>query len=138
LGILILVMFKAILLPLDGSSTDLKAVEQVKPLAKHAQGRVILLQVDGELEHLRQMYREFQAAGIPVELELAYGDPVVEIAKQAQQKRCDLIAMGRSRRRFLTDCIFGSITSRVQERIDLPVLLLRAEHSPSICIDVYE
>jgi nucleotide-binding universal stress UspA family protein len=129
-------MFKNILLKLDGRAADRQAVEHVKSLAKLAQGRVILLQVDGpgtkapdELEHLRKVYREFLSAGIPVELELACGDPIVEIVKQAEQKGCDLIALARGKRRSFADCIFGTVASRVQRSINLPVLLLWAEQA---------
>ncbi len=129
-------MCKTILLVVEGAFTDRAMVEHVKPLAKFAQSRVILFQLGGaatkaseELERLKQIYREFQSAGIPVELEMAYGDPVVEIVKKAQQRGCDLIALVTSKHRSITDRIFGPIASRVQDSIHLPVLLFRQEQT---------
>jgi nucleotide-binding universal stress UspA family protein len=138
-------MFKTILLKLEGGETDRTMVEHVKPLAKLAQGRVVLLhvdspaQADGEsvfnqadsagIEHLRKIHREFQSAGIPVELELAYGDPAAEIVKRVRQKGCDLVALGARKRRRLSELFLGTVASRVQERIEPPVLVFRAEQT---------
>ena len=70
---------------------------------------------------------EFQAAGIPAEAELAYGDPATEIVKWVQQKGCDLVAMSTHGHRFLADIFLGTTASRVQHNISVPVLLLRAK-----------
>jgi nucleotide-binding universal stress UspA family protein len=138
-------MYKIILVTLDGTTTDRAIIEHVKPLAKMAQSRVVLLHVaDGwaartygpdavspeiteDTAYLEKVRSEFQSANIPVEAELAYGDPVVEIVKWVEQKGCDLVAMSTHGHRFLADVFLGTTAIRVQHRISIPVLLLRAK-----------
>ena len=90
-------MYKTILVTLDGTPTDRAIIDHVKPLAKLAGSRVVLLHVaDGwaartygsdavspeiteDTAYLKKVQAEFQAAGVPVDAELAYGDPVTEI-----------------------------------------------------------
>jgi nucleotide-binding universal stress UspA family protein len=138
-------MYKTILVTLDGTSTDRAIIVHVKSLAKLAQSRVVLLHVaDGwaartygpdavsreiteDTAYLQKVRAEFQTAGIPVEAELAYGDPVKEIVKWVKQKGCDLVAMSTHGHRFLADIFLGTTASRVQHSISVPVLLLRAK-----------
>jgi nucleotide-binding universal stress UspA family protein len=138
-------MYKTILLTLDGTATDRAIIEHVKPLARLAQSRVVLLHVaDGwaarqygrdavsaeiteDTAYLTMIRREFQAAGIPAEAELAFGEPVQEIVKWIERKGCDLVAMSTHGHRFLADIFFGETARRVQHSIRVPVLLLRAK-----------
>jgi nucleotide-binding universal stress UspA family protein len=138
-------MYKTILVTLDGTPSDQVIIGHVKQLAKLAQSRVVLLHVaDGwaartygsdavspeiteDTAYLKRIGVEFQAMGIPVQTELAYGDPVTEIVKWVQQKGCDLVAMSTHGHRFLADLFFGITASRVQHSISVPVLLLRAK-----------
>lgn len=138
-------MYDKILVTVDGTPTDRAIIEHVKQLAKLAHSRVVLLHVaDGwaartygrdavsreiseDTDYLRKVREEFQAAGIPAEAELAYGDPASEIVKWVEQKGCDLVAMSTHGHRFLGDLFFGTTASRVQHSISAPVLLLRAK-----------
>lgn len=138
-------MYKTILVTLDGSPTDRAIIEHIKQLAAFAHSRVILLHVaDGwaartfgadaispeiaeDTAYLEKIRAEFQAAGIPVETELAYGDPPKEIVKWVEQKPCDLVAMSTHGHRLLGDIFLGATASRVQHRVRVPVLLLRAK-----------
>jgi len=138
-------MYKTILVTLDGTSTDRAIIEHVKPLAKLAGSRVVVLHVaDGwaartygpdavsreileDTAYLAKVRAEFQAAGISAEAEMAYGDPTSEIVKWVKQKGCDLVAMSTHGHRFLADIFLGTTASRVQHNISVPVLLLRAK-----------
>ena len=138
-------MYKTILVTLDGSSTDRAIIEHIKKLAAFAGSRVILLHVaDGwaartfgadaispeiaeDTAYLEKVRVEFQSAGIPAETELAYGDPPSEIIKWVEQKPCDLVAMSTHGHRLIADIFLGTTASRVQHRISVPVLLLRAK-----------
>jgi len=138
-------MYKTILVTLDGTPTDRAIIGHVRELAKLAHSRVVLLHVaDGwaartygrdavspeiaeDTEYLEKIRNEFQAAGIPAEAELAFGDPATEIVKWIRQKGCDLVAMSTHGHRFLADLVFGTTASRVQHSISVPVLLLRAK-----------
>jgi nucleotide-binding universal stress UspA family protein len=138
-------MYKTILVTVDGTPTDRAILEHVKQLAKLTHGRVVLLHVaDGwaartygsdavspeiseDTEYLKKVRAEMQEAGIPAEAELAYGDPAKEIVKWVEQKGCDLVAMSTHGHRFLADLFLGTTASRVQHKVRVPVLLLRAK-----------
>jgi nucleotide-binding universal stress UspA family protein len=138
-------MYKTILVTLDGTPTDRAIIEHVKALAKVAQSRVVLLHVaDGwaartygpdavsreiaeDTEYLKKICSEFQDAGIPADAELGYGDPSKEIVNWVEQKGCDLVAMSTHGHRFLADLFLGTTATRVQHKISVPVLLLRAK-----------
>ena len=138
-------MYKTILVTLDGTPTDRAIIEHTKQLAKLAQGRVVLLHVaDGwaartfgtdaispeiteDTAYLEKIRAEFLSAGIPAEAELAYGEPADEIVKWVKQKGCSLVAMSTHGHRLLADIFLGTTASRVQHRISVAVLLLRAK-----------
>jgi len=138
-------MYKTILVTVDGTPTDRAIIEHVKQLAKLTQGKVVLLHVaDGwaartygpdavspeiseDTAYLQKIQEEFQSAGIPAAAELAYGEPADEIIKWVQQKGCDLVAMSTHGHRFLADVFLGTTATRVQHKISVPVLLLRAK-----------
>ena len=138
-------MYDTILVTLDGTPTDQAVIEHVKRHAKLAHSRVVLLHVaDGwaartygpdavspeiteDTAYLEAVRADFQAAGIPTEAELAYGDPVTEIVKWVRQKGCQLVAMSTHGHRFLADLFLGATATRVQHSISVPVLLLRAK-----------
>jgi nucleotide-binding universal stress UspA family protein len=138
-------MYETILVTVDGTATDRAIIEHVKSLAKLAQSRVVLLHVaDGwaartygadavspeiaqDNAYLEKVRREFESAGISADAELAYGNAPDEIVKWVQQKGCSLVAMSTHGHRFLADLFLGTTATRVQHRISVPVLLLRAK-----------
>jgi nucleotide-binding universal stress UspA family protein len=138
-------MYKTILVTLDGTPTDRAIIEHIKLLAKLAGSRVVLLHVaDGwaartygpdavsqeiteDKAYLQSVREELQSKDIPVDTEMAYGDPAREITKWVEQKQCDLVAMSTHGHRFLADLFLGTTASRVQHNVKIPVLLLRAK-----------
>lgn len=138
-------MYEKILLTLDGNPTDRAIIEHVKQLAKFAHSRLVLLHVaDGwaartygpdavsreiteDTAYLHRVQSEFELEGIPADAELAYGDPAEQIVNWIENKGCDLVAMSTHGHRFLADLFLGATASRVQHRISVPVLLLRAK-----------
>ena len=138
-------MYKTILLTLDGTPTDRAIIEHVKPLAKLAASRVVLLHVaDGwaartygrdavsseineDTAYLEKIRAEFRSEGITTDADLAFGDPATEIVRWVGRKGCDLVAMSTHGHRFLADLFFGTTANRVQHNISVPVLLLRAK-----------
>jgi len=138
------IMYDTILVTLDGTPTDRAIIEHIKELATLASSRLVLLHVaDGwaartygpdavspeiseDTAYLKKVREEFQSAGISADAELAYGDPAKEIVKWVEEKGCDLVAMSTHGHRFLADVFLGTTASRVQHRISVPVLLLRA------------
>ena len=138
-------MYGKILVTLDGTTTDRAIIEHVKQLARLASSRLVLLHVaDGwaartygadavspeiseDTAYLHRVQAEFQNEGIPAEAELAYGEPSEQIVNWVENKGCDLVAMSTHGHRFLGDLFLGTTASRVQHRIRVPVLLLRAK-----------
>ncbi|HET7211986.1 MAG TPA: universal stress protein [Terriglobia bacterium] len=137
-------MYDKILVTLDATPTDRAIIEHVKALAKIMHSRVALLHVaDGwaarmygpdavspEVEedraYLEMIRSELEADGIPTEAALAFGDPASEIVKWVRQEGCDLVAMSTHGHRFIKDLFLGTTAPKVQHRISVPVLLLRA------------
>ena len=137
-------MYENILLTLDLSPADRPIIEHIKKLAPIMRSRVFLLhvatgapaqfhganaggkEVEESQAYLGRVKAEFDAAGIPADAELGYGEPVREIVKWVKEKHCDLVAMGTHGHKLLADIVLGETASRVQHSISVPVLLLRA------------
>src|SRR6478672_3773500 len=133
-------MYDKILVTLDGTPTDRAIIEHIKQLAKLANSRLVLLHVaDGwaartygpdavsreiseDTAYLAKIRAEFEAAGIPAQSELAYGEPAEEIIKWVRSKGCDLVAMSTHGHRFLADVFLGTTATRVRHSISAPVL----------------
>ncbi len=138
-------MYGTILVTLDTRPTDRAIIRHVKALARAVRTRrVVLLHVaDGwaartygpeavspeiseDTAYLREVRAEFEADGIAAEVVLAFGDPATEIVSWVEREGCDLVAMSTHGHRFLGDLFLGTTASKVQHRISVPVLLLRA------------
>ncbi|MCB9852063.1 MAG: universal stress protein [Phycisphaerales bacterium] len=138
-------MYKTILMPLDGTPTDRAIIDHIKELAKLAQSRVVLFhvatgvpaqyhgsdaagkEIDEDSAYLAGVRAEFEALSIPATAELAYGNPAKEILLWLERNECDLVAMSTHGHQFVGDLVFGTTAIRVQHRISVPVLLLRAK-----------
>jgi nucleotide-binding universal stress UspA family protein len=137
-------MYRTILLALDASPADRPIIEHIKKLAKILGSHVVLVhvatgasaqfrgpdaageEIDESQEYLDKVKAEFEAAGIAASTELGYGEPAREIVKFANEKSCDLVAMGTHGHKLLADLLLGTTASRVQHNLSVPVLLLRA------------
>ncbi len=138
-------MYDTILVTLDGTPTDRAIIEHIKQLAKLAHSRLVLLHVaDGwaartygpdavspeiseDTAYLEKVRLEFEAAGIPAQAELAFGEPASEIIDWVKRKGCDLVAMSTHGHRLLADIFLGATATRVRHSISAPVLLLKAK-----------
>jgi nucleotide-binding universal stress UspA family protein len=138
-------MYNTILVTLDTTPTDRAIIEHIKQLAAAMHSTVWLMhvatgvpaqwngpeaggqEVEEDRAYLQHVQAEFTAAGITANIELAFGDPVKEIIKWVETHECDLVAMSTHGHRALGDIILGVTASRVQHKISVPVLLLRAK-----------
>jgi nucleotide-binding universal stress UspA family protein len=138
-------MYEKILMTLDGSATDRAIIEHIKVLAKQTQSHLVLLHVaDGwaartygpdavgpeiteDTAYLEKVRAELEALGIPAKAELAYGVPAEQIVRWIEKNGCDLVAMGTHGHRFFADLFLGATAMRVQHRVSVPVLMLRAK-----------
>jgi nucleotide-binding universal stress UspA family protein len=135
-------MHKAILIVVDGASSDRAMVEYVKPLARLMQSRIILFHIENQapygrrreplypgaidsVDYLKKMQGEFQAADVSIEIALAYGEPGMEIKNQLQKGTCDLVVMNTHECKSVSEIFFGTIFERVQNVINVPALLFK-------------
>jgi universal stress protein A len=142
-------VYKTILVTLDATPTDRAIIDHVQELAAKMSSSVILLhvatgvsaqfhganaggeEVEEDQAYLDRIRAEFEAAGIPVRAELAFGDPVREIVKRADEKLCDLVAMSTHGHKGVADLILGSTANQVRHKVSVPVLLLRGRPAHS-------
>jgi nucleotide-binding universal stress UspA family protein len=149
----VVTMYRKILVPLDGSQRAEAILEHVENLATHYSSTVVLLQVvepnvifsspydaypelnldeaerrvaevDG---YLAKRQAELGEKGIDAQRRVEYGPVVLAILDVAAAEEVDLIAMASHGRTGLARVFYGSVTSGVLNRIDRPLLLIRAK-----------
>jgi nucleotide-binding universal stress UspA family protein len=145
-------MYGKILVPLDGSKRAEAILPYVEELAQSQDSRVTFLQViepgrtlpmvetggvDMWLQDIRRMREEalayvnqwrgqFRSKGIKADARVEQG-PVVEIiVSTAATEGADLIAMASHGRTGLAHVVYGSVAAGVLQRVDRPLLLVRA------------
>jgi nucleotide-binding universal stress UspA family protein len=137
-------MYNKILITLDATPTDRFILDHVRPLARIMNSQIVLLhvadgwaarthgadavapEIDEDRAYLEKIKAELAAEGFAVETYLAFGDPATEIVRWVNERGCDLIAMSTHGHRLIGDLFLGATASRVQHRVDVPVLLLKA------------
>jgi nucleotide-binding universal stress UspA family protein len=138
-------MYKTILVPVENRETDQTILKHIRPLARLANAKLMLVHVaDGwvarnyenfklqESEEMKEdraylagLERELQAEGFDVSSVLAMGEPAEEIIKLARALPVELIAMSTHGHRFISDLLYGSTADKVRHQVDVPVLLLK-------------
>jgi nucleotide-binding universal stress UspA family protein len=146
-------MFKRILVPVDGSSASLRAVDKAVVLAQAFGGGIDLISVVdaypfvgigadyafGQSEYmtaatasanqaLARAEAAVLAAGLPCQRKVIESHVAHEgILGAAETLGSDLIVMGSHGNRGLQKLLLGSTTQRVLSHADLPVLVVRGE-----------
>lgn len=146
-------LFGCILVPLDGSKRGEAALPYVAELAQQFEPEVILLQVvesgryvhsvrgvhflpfkDRDIEAIKitaQKYLEgvstiFAGTRAKTRTEVRAGDAAQEIIKFTHQCNCQLIAMASHGHTGLEAWVVGSITHKILQASDVPLLMVRA------------
>lgn len=139
-----------ILIPVDGSDSANRAVDQVIAIASLLKDapRIFLLNVQWNIasgnvklfinhETIDGYYREQGAAALKVAREklgaagLAYtyhisiGTPAEAIVQYAQEQQVDQITMGAQGQNALTALLLGSVVNKVLHLATMPVLLVK-------------
>jgi len=140
-------MYRNILIPLENSSADETILTHIKPLARMAGAKLLLVHVaDGwvarnfqqlklaeseemkdDREYLGSRTRQLTDEGFVCDAVLALGEPSDEIIKLARERDVDLIAMTTHGHRFISDILYGATVDKVRHAVDVPVLLVRAK-----------
>ena len=141
-------MYKTILVPVENRETDQTILKHIRPLARLANSKLMLVHVaDGwvarnyenfklqesdemkeDRAYLASLENELRAEGFEVSSILAMGEPSTEIIKLARAEPVELIAMSTHGHRFISDLLYGSTADKVRHSVDIPVLLLRVKH----------
>ncbi len=145
-------MYARILVPVDGSDTAARGMEEALSLARELKSTLVLVHVidpvplpmeamsPGTWQEMSESLRQRGQAvldaardsasnrGVPVQVQLVeehaqrVGDTLVA---QVQAQRCDLVVMGTHGRRGLRHLMLGSDAEHVLRRCGVPVLLVR-------------
>jgi nucleotide-binding universal stress UspA family protein len=143
---------KVVLCPTDFSDPATFALQYAKVMAGGFQARLVVLYAeafepppyftsDQQMDLLRSLARSRRAAethllryvsailgaGFPVESLIVEGLPVPAILKAAQDRNADWIVMGTHGRSGWSRVRLGSVTERVLEETDRPVLTVRVK-----------
>jgi len=146
-------MYERILVPIDGSTTARRGLDEALALAKRLGSSVVLLHVveyqpvmiematattwqtlwDGlqqlgrhVLEAAHKVATEHEVASEAVLEDVAAARVSDVIVDQAVARRCGLIVMGTHGRRGVGHALLGSDAERVVRQSSVPVLLVRA------------
>jgi len=141
--------FRKILVPIDGSAASLEAHRLALDLGATYGAEVILLYVvdssvlaelsrlsgqeqprllqdmeESGKRMLTTLSREAQHRGVMATPDLRTGMPDEIIMSEAERLRVDLIVMGKMGRKGHRRSMLGSVTERVLEAADMPVLVV--------------
>lgn len=130
--------YQKVLLPIDFSSSSLRAIRHARSLAPRAElfllhafeapfeGQLRYASVDEDIIHqyqvvakqeaLQKLYALQEAAGLSPKhsrLVVRHGDPTSQIIEQEQELDCDLIVMGKHGENAIQELLLGSVTKRV-------------------------
>jgi len=124
-----------ILVPVDGSAREAKALESAKLIATATLSKTILLHVQ-EQSHLR-IRPEIRDVGVQVlnqtakqfdemnpEKQLFSGDPAKVIIETAKKDNVDLVVMSKGHPSGLAGLLLGSVSDHVVHHATVPVLLV--------------
>ncbi|MCL4804596.1 MAG: universal stress protein [Anaerolineae bacterium] len=150
-------MYRTILVPLDGSQYAESILPHVEEMASLLGSTIILLQVielphlvglpKGEIfealpqttptevsqqlaetrRYLDVVVKQLAEKGITAQAQVENGPVVTTILRVARQVDAGLIAMASHGRGGMTDVYYGSVAAGVLQRIDRPLLIVRAQ-----------
>jgi nucleotide-binding universal stress UspA family protein len=127
-------MFKTILVPLDGSAESNAALPAARTIAQAFDAPVKLLRVlapeDRDIsteatQNVQRIADELTGSRIHVDAVIRYGDAAAEILKESRSNPPSLIVMRTHGRVGLERAVLGSVTQQVLKDSSVPLLLLR-------------
>jgi nucleotide-binding universal stress UspA family protein len=151
-------MYRKILVPLDGSATSARGLEEAVGLARVTGAELVLLHVidahplaveaatpdtwqkmlDGLRKHGQALLERAQATvrthGVACDMcldELSTGRVADSVVRLARDRDCDLIVMGTHGRRGISHLMMGSDAERVLHQTAVPVMLVRYPQTKS-------
>lgn len=142
--------FKDILFYTDGKADSRLALDRAVDLANRNHGRLTVVNVLEELprelsrvaaafpledlqsmamqearERLESLVAPFQEKGPPVELEVLYGKPFIEIIRAVLRRQHDLVMMTAEGQGGVRETLFGSTSLHLMRKCPCPVWLIK-------------
>lgn len=147
-------VYKAILVPLDGSKRAERILPHVEELAERSEAKVLFLtiveppsfavgsegvpvtvyheeveqSVDEAAAYLKGLKGVFRAKGIEAHTHITHGPVVQAILNAAEEEDADLIALASHGRTGVSQVFYGSVAAGVLHRADRPLLLVRSQY----------
>jgi nucleotide-binding universal stress UspA family protein len=145
MGLIGIIVYKKILVPLDGSTHATRALQEAIKVAQMTQGTITLLNVTPTGSSIisttkQQFYEILQnegknalaagkklaaSSGLEVETQMVEGDAIGQITKTAKNGNYDLIVMGARGIGTLSELVLGSVSHGVIKNAHCPVLVTR-------------
>ena len=146
-------MYETILVPLDGSQRAEAILRHVEEVALRFRSKVVFLRIvepaslvaapevaymDMRRHEFDQRVKEsevyravqqgkFREIGIQAEMRVSVGPVVEAIVKAADRENADLIALTSHGRSGLAQVFYGSVAAGLLQRVNRPLLLVRAQ-----------
>jgi len=126
--------FSSILLPTDLEPHSLRAAQYAVALAEESNGNLTLLHIPekdeeqnvlGDRQRMEQLVPEDATLWCQPSFKIATGDPVETILQTAREAKADLIVLGVTHARPLSEHASWSIASKVVRHAECPVLTVR-------------
>jgi nucleotide-binding universal stress UspA family protein len=136
---------KRILVPMDGSETSFRALDNAIEIARACHGTVLGIHVISFLptEFMPSVipYRIYQKKeagkffekakllaakkGILFKYAIVFGSPVEEILRLAKSKKLDLIVIGARGKGRVAELFLGSVSNAILHKSTIPVLVVK-------------
>ena len=133
-------VYKKILVTTDCSAVDEAILRHVAALARQNAAELYLLHVvhshtldqdrvlREEAETSLEFHREsLRSQGIEAYVLIRTGEPDAQILEEIEENDYDLVAMATHGHTFIGDILFGSVSRALKHRINIPLLLIRAD-----------
>ncbi|MEN6641591.1 MAG: Nramp family divalent metal transporter [Armatimonadia bacterium] len=136
--------YRRILVPLDHSALDRRAIRHGAAMAKSYGAKLFLMHVEEDVtsqlygplsstaevraggKYLEDIAQALRAQGVEVETAMCHSsDPRREIVRYARKVQADLVVMGAHGHGGLKDLIFGNTINPVRHALDVPLLIVR-------------
>jgi nucleotide-binding universal stress UspA family protein len=136
---------KRILVPMDGSKTSFKALDEAIEIARACHATILgfhaisflptefmpsvvpykIYQKKEAGKFLEQAKYQAAKHGILFKYAIVFGSPTEQILKVAKSKKCDLIVIGARGKGRVMELFLGSVSNAVLHSSTIPVLLVK-------------
>jgi nucleotide-binding universal stress UspA family protein len=141
------IVFKTIVLAVDGSESSDRALQYAADLAKESGGRIVAVHIkeliagrfagpvhvdEDEIQaKIREQIKDLSDAGVNVAVEMhstMTGGPAPVVAEAAEREKADVIVTGTRGHTALAGVIVGSVAQRLLHLAPCPVLVVPPPH----------